>query len=169
VKARELIGSVVSPGALTGAFAALNIGAFGANPPLSPIIFARLSTIAAAFEFYIFSKADLLFSSNQPTTATGEILMCVDYDSKDNAPTSSIGMMRNITATMANIYSDASCQALKSLARLPRFVVSEDNASDKDQVDQATIYVAVEGVVSTTSVALGYLIIEYDVEFFAPQ
>jgi len=169
VKARELIGSVASAAALTGIFNVLNVGTFGNNAPLSPIIFARLATIGAAFEFYIFHKADLLFSSNQPTTAAGEILMCVDYDSKDNVPTTSIGMMRNITATMANVYSDASCQVLKSLARLPRFVVAQDNATDKDQLDQATIYVAAEGVVTVGAAALGYLIIEYDVEFFAPQ
>jgi len=168
IKARELVTSVVLSATSTGAFQLANLPSSG-SLTLSPVSFPRLSQIANAFEWYIFHKADILFQSNQPTTATGEILVCADYDAKDTAPTTSVGMMRNITATMSNIYSDASCQALKSLARLPRFSIAVSSSGDVEQLYQALVYVGVEGYTGTSGDSVGYLVIEYDVELFSPQ
>jgi hypothetical protein len=50
----------------------------------------------------------------------------------------------------------------------PKYFVLESNASDKDQVDQAQFYCAVEGVTALTGASLGYLVAQYDVEFFTP-
>lgn len=169
VRGRELIGSVNAPSTMTGSFTVLNVGSSGANPPVSPLIFPRLISIAAVFEHYIFHKANFLFISNQPTTAAGEILMAIDYDPEDNTPTSSTALMSNISATMANIYSNCSLQCLKSLARLPRFIVNQENNADKAQEYQAQFFVAAEGVTAATGAGLGYLVIEYDVEFFTPS
>jgi hypothetical protein len=168
LKGRELIGSCTAPSAITGAFTPLDVGSYGANPPLSPVIFPRLVAIASAFEFYIFHKANLIFNANQPTTTSGEILIAVDYDAEDNTPTSSTQLMSNVSATMANIYSDASLQTLKSLSRLPKFVLVEDNNSDKAQTSQAQFFVCAEGVTADSGAGLGYLSIEYDVELFTP-
>jgi hypothetical protein len=169
VRGRELIGSVTAPSAIAGAFTLLDVGSSGANPPVSPLIFPRLISIASVFEHYIFHKANFLFISNQPTTATGEVLMAIDYDPEDNNPTSSTALMSNISATMANIYSNCSLQCLKSLARLPRFIVNQENNADKAQEYQAQFFVAVEGVTAATGAGLGYIVIEYDVEFFTPS
>jgi hypothetical protein len=116
VRGREMLGSVVAPGAIAGLFTLLNIGSSGSNPPLNPATFPRLSQISLAFAQFIFYKIDLLFQSNQPTTTAGEVLVAFDYDAKSNSPTSSLGIMRNVSSTMANIYSDCSCQALSTLS-----------------------------------------------------
>jgi hypothetical protein len=168
VKGRELISSAVTAGALTGAFTLVQITGL-TNFPLNPSNFPRLSAYAPIYEFYKFHKADILFQANQPTTATGEVLVSVDYDAKDNAPANSIAMMRNISATMANIYSDCSLQILGSLSRIPRFVTGEQTSPDLDQVTQAEIYVAVEGVTAAAGASLGYIIVQYDIEFYTPQ
>lgn len=118
---------------------------------------------------FIFHTARIMFQSNQPTTATGVIEIAVDYDAKDSAPTSTIQMMRNISSAMANIYADCACDVVKKLSRLPRYNTAEVSGSDADQVNQAVVYLATEGSNATASSTVGYLMIEYDVEFFTPQ
>jgi len=168
VQGRELIAAVSPTGTLAGAFTQLNVPV-GVGFLLNPANFPRLSAYAPIYEFYKFHKCDILFQANQPTTAIGEILLAVDYDAKDAAPTTAVGMMRNISSTMANIYSDASLQILGSLSRLPKFVTAEGTGSDADQVNQASLWVAAEGVTATAGATLGYVIAQYDIEFYTPQ
>jgi hypothetical protein len=168
VKGRELISSTVAVSALTGAFAFLQVS--GAAPiAILPALFPRLSAYSTIYEWYIFHQADIIFQANQPTTATGAVMIALDYDVKDNAPSTATGLMRFVTSTMANIYSDASCTMLGSLSRLPRYATSQTASPDIAQIQQAELYVAVEGVTAASGTALGYIIIQYDVEFFSPQ
>lgn len=148
---------------------------FGANNttsaygiPLSPISIPRLASIALTYEFYKFHNCKVKFQSNQPTTAGGVVELAVDHDGKDTAPTTSIAMMRNISSAMANVYSDLEINVPGSLARLPKYIVSSDASSDLDQLYQGIVYTAFEGVVGTNA-AQGYLLIQYDIEFFTPQ
>jgi len=171
VRGRELIGAVSSVAASTGAFALLNIAAAGGTGitlTLTPSSFPRLQSYTNIYEYFKFHRADVLFQANQPTTAAGEIVASVDYDVDDTAPANTVAMMRNISASMANIYSDASLQILGELSRLPKFktgIAGQDN----DQNYQAVVYMAQEGVTASAGQGLGYVIIEYDVEFFTPQ
>jgi len=168
VKGRELIGAATAVAALTGAFAQLNIA--GVTPfLLNPVNFPRLAAYAPIYEYFKFHKCDVLFQSNQPTTAIGEALAAVDYDVKDTAPASAVAMMRNISSTMANVYSDASLQILGSLSRLPKYATAETTGPDASQVNQAAVYIAAEGVTAAIAATLGYVVVMYDVEFFTPQ
>jgi hypothetical protein len=169
-----MIGSVTSPATnSTGAFQLQNIGAATAATgfAVTPNQFPRLGAYAPIYQEYKFKTCDILFQANQPTTATGETLACVVYDapgdSAETVPSTAIGMMRNISATMANVYSDCSLQLLGSLNRLPRYHNNSTTTSDEDI--QATLFVATEGVVTALAQGLGYVIVEYEVEFFAPR
>lgn len=168
VKGRELLTAVTLSASSTGSF---QLAGLPSNTylPLNPLSFPRLAQISNAFEDYIFHKADLLFQSNQPTTSTGSIMICAEYDPSEAQPTSTIGFMRNITSTIANIYSDCSCQATRSLSRLPWFVVVTGGAGNINQFDQAMISVGIEGYTGTSGATVGYLVVEYDVEFKAPH
>jgi len=171
VRGRELIGAVSSIAASTGAFALLNVAAAqgtGFQLTLTPFSFPRLQAYSNIYEYFKFHKADVLFQANQPTTAAGEIVVSVDYDVDDTAPADTVSMMRNVSATMANIYSDASLQILGELARLPKFKTGTA-VNDSDQNYQAAVYFAQEGVTASAGQGLGYVIIEYDVEFYTPQ
>jgi len=168
VRGREMLGSVLLTSTSTGAWQLATINS-GTNVPLNPTAFPRLFAYSSIYEMYIFHSATFILQSNQPTTATGEWLACIDYDSKDVVPTSSINQMRNISSTMANVYSDMSLVCLKSLSRLPKYNISESSSSDTDQVIQANFYLGIEGYTGTAGAAIGYLIVEYDVEFFTPQ
>ena len=94
--------------------------------------------------------------------------MAVDYDAKDPAPTSTVGMMRNISSSMSNVYADNACEVRGSLSRLPKYATGQTSSPDVDQTTQALVYYAFEGVTGVNT-SQGYLVVEYDVEFFTPQ
>ncbi len=168
VSGRELIGSATAIAALNGAFAILNIN--GATPfLLNPSTFPRLASYVSIYEWYKFHRVVVRFQPNQSTTAAGEVLLAVDYDVKDAAPTSSVALMRNISSTMSNIYSVNSLEILSSLSRLPKYATSQTSSPDTAQVNQAAVYCAVEGITAAIGTSLGYIVVQYEVEFFTPQ
>lgn len=175
VRGRELIGAVTIP-ITTGGFtpstnfpggAAFGIGALSL---INPINFPRLSAYTPIYEYYKFHKVSYLFQSNQPTTVAGEVIMSIDYDPSDGAPGSVQAQMRNVSSTMANIYSDCSLQFLTSLSRLPRYETTAALAAgENQQQNQGSLCVAVEGYVAAAATTVGYIVAQYDVEFFTPQ
>ncbi len=78
-------------------------------------------------------------------------------------------MMRNISASMANIYSKTSTQIEGSLSRLPKYETYTASPAEVVQQLQANVYAATEGVTAASGDILGYVILAYDVEFFTPQ
>lgn len=148
---------------------ALSFGADGTNSavPLSlnPNNFPRLGAYAPIYEMFIFHKFKIMFQSSQPTTVAGVSFLSVDYDSSDPVASTATQMMRNISSSMSNVYADSACEGAKTLSRLPRYFT---NNVDTMQTVQATMLYAFEGVTAVNS-TMGYLIVEYDVEFFTPQ
>lgn len=171
VSGRELVSAVTVPIA-TGVFVLSTTfnGTATTASAITPTVFPRLSAYGPIYEYFIFHKLSYLFQSNQPTTQTGEIILSVDYDPTEPAPpASTAAMMRNISSTMSNIYSDASLQVLKSLSRLPRYELSAGAATEVLQQLQGMLTVAVEGYTNAAISTVGYVIAQYDIEFFTPQ
>ena len=111
-----------------------------------------------------------MFQSTRPTTAQGVSEIAVDYDAKDTFPTSTVGMMRNISSSMSNIYADNATLVSGRLARLPKYATSQNVSSDTDQTTQAVILYGFEGLAaSEVNTPQGYMVVQYDVEFFTPQ
>lgn len=175
VKGRELLGTVNLSNTVTGAFdlnaIVAQLGSSTATPIL-PAYFARLTSYTTIYEYYKFHKATIVFQSLSATSRNGVFMMALDYDYADGSAASSIAMMRNISSTMCNIYSDASMELDGKLSTYPKYRcaanVTASEASD-DQKAQARLLVACEGVTGTAADAIGYIIVEYDVEFFTPQ
>jgi len=171
VKGRELIGSLSLTANSTGAFQILSVNSVAPTNylVLNPVKFARLGAYVPIYEMFIFHKAVISFISNQPTTATGEELMCIDYDASDTAPADAVSMMRNVSSVMGNIYSDASMQALKELSRLPRYYTAETTSPNTVQINQGTCFFGIEGYTGSINAVVGYCVVDYEVEFFTPQ
>lgn len=71
---------------------------------------------------------------------------------------------------MANVYSDASLQLLGSLSRLPKYeCLGTTTLTEALQQAQGMLTVAVEGYVAAAATTVGYVIGDYDIEFFTPQ
>lgn len=164
VRGRELLGSA-NFGVTAVGFDPLTVGGIQFGFPLSPTSFPRIGNYKSIYEEYIFHRATIMFQSDKATTQSGVILMAADYDAADAVPANSVGMMRNISSTMANVYSDCSMECLGKLARLPRFFTNDTTSA---QNTQARIYVAAEGVTFAASAAVGYILVDYDIEFFTP-
>jgi len=160
VRGRELLTTVTS-GPTASLFSVSGV-------PLNPSNFPRLGAYVPIYEMFVFHVARAMYQSNQPTTAAGVVELAFDYDAKDALPSTTVGMMRNISSAMSNIYADCACDLKKSLSRLPKYNTAEGSSSDLDQVNQALLLVATEGF-QTASIVVGYLLVEYDVEFFTPQ
>jgi hypothetical protein len=136
---------------------------------MNPTPFPRLAAYNPIYEYFVFHNVTYKFLSNQPTTVAGEVFLCIDYDPTDAVPGNSLAMMRNISSTMSNVYSDCSLQALKSLSRLPRYE-TDVPTTETLQRAQGCLYVGVEGYNNATAgAAIGYIVAQYDIEFFTPQ
>jgi len=170
VKGREMLGSVSTSGAVTaGAFTQCNIGAT-LGSLLTPPSFPRLTSYTSIYEYYVFHRVKYTFQSLFPTTQVGVVMLAVDYDTSDIQPTTSLLMMRNISAVMSNAYANSSCEVLRSLSRLPKFITSSSGTSPPTtELNQARLDVAIEGITLASASSVGYIIAEYDVEFFTPQ
>lgn len=170
VSGRELVNAVTIP-ITVGTFILSTTFGGTATPssPIAPISFPRLAAYVSIYEYFKFHKLTYLFQSSQPTTQAGEIIASVDYDPTDAAPTSSSAMMRNISSTMANVYSDASLQVLGSLSRLPKYETTSAFTTENLQQMQGLLYVAAEGYVAAAPIVVGYIVAQYDVEFYTPQ
>ncbi len=166
IRGRELI-QALNSGLTTLVFGGNNLTTAG-RLFLIPTNFPRLGAYTPIYEFYKFHRAKAIFQSNQPTTAGGVSILAVDYDAKDAIPATTVDMMRNISSSMSNVYADNACEISGALSRLPKFATGQATSSDPDQVNQASILYAFEGVTGA-NVAQGYLVVEYDVEFFTPQ
>lgn len=159
MKGRELIKSIDYNG--VGHFIITSVN-------LHPLSFPRLNSYSSIYEMYIFHQARAIFQSSMPTTQSGLAALAVEYDVTDSAPTDMSGMMRNISSSMSNVYADNSCLVDKRLSRLAKYLT---NTGTTLQNYQARIHAATEGVhgVDDDLYSAGYLLIEYDVEFFTPQ
>jgi hypothetical protein len=172
VKGRELIGAVEkTSNNNTWQLCEIISPLPGVVVGLNPRFFPRLSSYTALYDLYVFHSATFILQSSSPTTAGGSWMMCLDYDVKDDPPASTMQMLRNVSSSIANVYSDQSCVTVKSLARLPKFFTEENNSSGTDvaQEIQAQLFVACEGFAGAENTPLGYVICEYDIEFFSPQ
>nr|URG17079.1 MAG: coat protein [Narnaviridae sp.] len=172
IRAREMVGSLVLTSDTTGNFALLNtltISGGVTGLPLSPLYVPRLSAIASTFEFFKFHSASITFAPLSATTVNGRLFQCCDYDAKDNAPSSSVGMMSNVSAATSQIYGQSDYKIRSDLSRLPKYVVREAGSPDVNQTWQGNLFFAVEGFTGTAGQSVGYVFIEYDIEFYTPS
>jgi len=174
VRGRELIQAVVMPIINAGIWTPSTSFPGGVVTPsasnITPASFPRLSAYGPIYEYFQFKTLAFMFQSNQPTTTAGEIIISVDYDPGDPAPTSTSLQMRNVSSTMANIYSDCSLEMLASLSRLPKYETTPTTAITAAlQQIQGVLCVATEGYTAAAISTVGYIVAQYDIEFFTPQ
>jgi hypothetical protein len=169
---RELVSALTLTSTSTGVFQLLTFGAGGASSGttfyLHPSSFTRLVNYDTIYEQYKFLNCRIVFRPNQPTTVAGEIVGCTEYNVlSESVPGNTANIMAHIDSDMANIYSAMGFSVRSSECKLNRY--STGTSGDNGAVEfQATIFVGAEGFTGTGGATLGYLLIEYDCEFYAP-
>lgn len=143
---------------------------FNLNPGL-PVLCPWMSKIAQSFESYIVHKFQVRFETESPTSSTGTVVLAIDYDASDSAPTTKAQALA-YRGTVRSAPWAPSCHTslLEDLRkRSSYFVRGGSLATGKDVVlyDIGNLYLITQGMANTSVV--GEIWIDYDIEFRTPQ
>jgi hypothetical protein len=164
VRHREYIGEVLG----SVAYAVLS---FSINPGLASS-FPWLSQLARLFESYQFNRLVFQYRTQASTAATGKVLLSVDWDAADTAPTSKVLQLQERTkmddASWKNFDLPCDIADLRKFGT-QRFVRSGTLAANLDikTYDVGNLLVGVQGQANAN--AVGELWVEYDLDLMTPQ
>jgi hypothetical protein len=164
VKHREFISDVGSTSLL------FNSVTYALNPGL-PGTFPWLSTIANSFESYQFQSLDFRYETQSGTTTAGRILLGVDYDASDEAPTTKAQVMAYESSVSSAVWSDCDHKSLKkNLSKQKSFFVRRGALSANQDIklyDVGNLYVCSQALGIANS--YGELYVDYVVKLSTPQ
>ncbi len=143
---------------------------FQINPGVTGV-FPWLSAIAVRYESYLFEKLRFCFETESATSATGTVLLAIDYDASDSAPESKTQAMSYRSSVRSPPWSDSCLDSLREdlTKRKSYYVRNGSLASNQDikLYDVGNLFVCLQGQAGTTTV--GELYVEYDVRLMTPQ
>jgi hypothetical protein len=143
---------------------------FGINPGL-PLSFPWLSTMSTGYESYKFTKLKYVYESTSPTTIAGAVIIAVDFDAADSAPTTKTQIMAYHNAVRGPAWESFSYTCDKAdLAKFnQRFIRNGKLKNSQDIIlyDVGNVFVATTG--QSTTAAVGELHVEFEVELITPQ
>jgi hypothetical protein len=168
IRHREYLKDIVAEGSSPSIFTSQG---FPINPGMAQT-FPWLSQIAPRFEKYHFKKLRFCFETEAPTSLGGSLILTLDYDASDAAPTSKVQAMAYKNAVRAAPWEEC-CHdsAAEDLSQQKQyFVRSGVNpvSTDIKLYDVGNLFVCSQNVV-TGGATLGELYVEYDVELMTPQ
>lgn len=146
--------------------------------PGSSQTFNWLASIATNFEFYRFKKLKFIFKTRSPTSTAASLLLSPDYDASDAniALGQEKQIFNNIGTTDDVVWKDQELIIKPNLMnRLfsAHSVMSDqrfqNTSQDKKTLDVGQLSVYVDGYFTNTQIPFGKLLVEYEVEFWAPQ
>jgi len=133
--------------------------------------FPWLSSLANNYESYIFRKLTYEFETTCATTATGAVMLAVDFDAGDTVPTSKQTILGFHNSVRSSTW--APCQMKCSVPDLTKtgqkFTRKASLAPNLDikSYDVGNLYVATQGMAGATIV--GELYVSYVVDLITPQ
>jgi len=156
--------------AFTGG-SAYSVNSGSINPGLQ-VMFPWLSFLALVHESYIFHKLRFFTISLQPATQSGEVMMLIDYDAADDAPSSAYELLNGSGARSIGSWMSLDMPAYgkdENTLGKRRYVRGGSLSSNLDikTYDLGVLHLAFQGLASTVSAAR--LFVEYDVELITPQ
>ncbi len=164
VRHREYLADVAG----SVAFAATG---YAINPGLATS-FPWLSNLAKNFESFLFRRLSFEFETQKSTATSGTVMLAIDFDAADAAPTTKTALMTYHNAVRSAAWAE--CQYRSDGADLRKFGVQRYIRTaalaanlDIKTYDVGNLYVATQGEADTT--AIGELYVVYDVELITPQ
>ncbi len=166
IRHRELI-SDVSGGT------SYNVTGFSINPGLGSS-FPWLSSVAERYESYVFNslKFEYMHQVSEFTEGNGKVLLAVDYDAADSAPTSKVQMSSYASEVSCAPYENVTMTCKKSdLTKfgVQRYIRQGTLSSNLDikTYDVGKFFIATQGQTGTSLV--GELYVDYDIMLYTPQ
>jgi hypothetical protein len=143
---------------------------FSINPGLVGT-FPWLSAISSRFESYRFERLEFAFETEAPTSATGSVLLTVDYDASDAAPQSKSQAMSYRSCVRSPPWAPSRFTADPEDLSKRKSSFSRSGAvpanTDAKLYDVGTLFVCTQGQAGAT--AVGELYVEYTVLLMTPQ
>jgi hypothetical protein len=143
---------------------------FNINPGLAGV-FPWLCAIAQRYESYKFESLKFCYETESATTATGSLILTVDYDASDVAPVGKTQAMSYRNAVRSAPWSDCCMTSLKEdlNKRQTFYVRAGDLAADEDikLYDVGNLFVCTQAQANAN--LIGELYVEYVVKLMTPQ
>lgn len=144
---------------------------FDVNPGITAT-FPWLAAIASRFESYRFHSLKFIYEPAVSTSASGAVMMAIDYDASDAGPANKTTLMSYKDAARAAPWDH--CEFVASsddLHKLKTHYVRSGVVPNTDikTYDVGKLYVATQGQDATWNNLVGELYVEYDVELLTPQ
>lgn len=141
------------------------------NPGRSEM-FPWLNAIARRFESYRFRKLHFRFESQAPTSATGTVILAVDYDAADAAPVDKVSAMSYRGSTRcapweSMVHASQASDLHKLASNYVRGDLTLAANLDVKTYDIGNLFICTQGQAGTT--AVGELYVDYEVELLTPQ
>lgn len=151
----------------------LTVRTFALNPGLSTS-FPWLSKLAERFESYLFRSLRVVYVPTVGTSARGSVVMAVDYDAADSAPTDKVSLLSYHGAVKTQVWSPAvmACDRPDlqkfGVQRYIRYGTAP--SPDIHAYDVGNLFVASYGAdVSYDKTDAGEIYLEYTVDLITPQ
>jgi len=143
---------------------------YSINPGI-PLAFPWLNTISVGYESYRFKRLSYIYESSKSTATNGSVMMAVDFDPTDAAPTTKAQMLAYNNAIRGPSWQtfEYKCSP-QDLAKFnQKFLRYGALSTGQDALlyDIGTLFIATSGFADTTTI--GELHVDYEVEFFTPQ
>lgn len=162
VKHREYITDIAGSSSFTAR-------TFNINPGLIAV-FPWLANIANQYESYLFKSLHFIYEPACATTVAGSIMLAVDFDASDVAPTSKVQMMSYSNAVRSPPWEMTKYLSINSDLRkfgVQRYVRNNPVSGDIKTYDIGNFFIATSNFADNTFV--GELYVEYELEFYTPQ
>jgi len=144
--------------------------AYAINPGL-PLTFPWLNTIAVGYESYRFKHLSFIYESSKSTATNGSVLMAVDFDPQDAAPTSKTQALAYQNAIRGPVWESFSyvCSQANLAKMNQKFIRYGALITGQDALlyDVGNLYLCPSGQADTS--IIGELHVDYEVEFLTPQ
>ena len=159
-------------GDFTAANASFAASRYNVNPGLSST-FPWLSAIANRFESYLFDDLRFIYEPICPTSTPGSVMMAVDYDAAESAPTNKVTLMSYSGANRSSPWDKTSFDARAPDLRkfgIQRYIRSgtPPTGTDIKTYDVGSFFIASQNTPASAT-TLGELYVQYTVKLFTPQ
>jgi hypothetical protein len=142
--------------------------------PASSTSFPWLSRLAVNFDIYKFGFLRYSFVPLRSAASDGQLIFSVDYDSRDEAPTSIVDMSQMSGTTTSSCWQPGSIGMLPS--RMQAIATGRNgtkptrtagDGTDRRMTDSGIVYIASDGCAATT--VLGHIWVHYVAHLSIPQ